>query len=136
MNDSVRRLCAIACAAMWWLMRSSVVERPSSAHREITEIRPSRMAKADLRKADARVQIGRVIRRAAELAGLTRLQQLAAAVHRDERQVARWMDGTERPHFDALIDVEELQQPLVIAFAELTPRVEIETIVRVRRNTR
>jgi transcriptional regulator with XRE-family HTH domain len=94
------------------------------------------MAKAEIRKADIpdfRVSVGNAIQRAASLVGWS-LKELAGKVARDPRQVARWIAGVERPHFDALFAVEELRQPLVVALAELAgDQVEIETVVRVRR---
>lgn len=116
-------------------MRSSVADHASAAHRELPEI-SGRMAKADLRKAEMpefRVQVGRAIQRAISLVGWS-LKELSGQVKRDERQLARWMNGAERPHFDALFAVEELRQPLVVALAELAgDQVVIETVVRVRR---
>jgi len=107
----------------------------SVAHRELADMQP-RMAKADVRKPemfDFRAQVGGAIERAASLVGWS-LKELAGKVDRDPRQVARWIDGSERPHFDALFAVEELRQPLVVAFAEMAGHgVEVETVVRVRR---
>jgi hypothetical protein len=93
------------------------------------------MAKADVRKADDeawKVAVGRVIERAKELSGMN-LQQFAAAIHRDERQVARWFTAAERPQFDAIFAVETLRQPLIQALAELAGNVIVETVVRMRR---
>ena len=95
------------------------------------------MATMDLRSAempDLRAQVGAAIRRAANLVGWS-LKELAGAVNRDERQVARWIAGAERPQFDALFAVEALRQPLVVALAELAgDGVEIVTEIRVRRS--
>jgi len=79
------------------------------------------MAKAELRKTeirDCRAAVGSVVRRALVLRGWS-LKEFAAAVDRDERQCARWMDGTERPQFDTLWAVRLLRAPLVQAFGEL-----------------
>lgn len=114
-------------------MSASLQSAVASRHPELSDIRP-RMAKADVRKAevDFRAQVGRAIQRAASLRGWT-LKELAAAVNHDARQVARWINGQERPHFDALFAVEELRQPLVVAIAELAGEgVEIDTVIRVR----
>jgi len=97
---------------------------------------PTRMAKADLRKAempDWRAQIGTAIERARLLSGLS-LKQFADAIGRDERQIARWIVGTERPQLDAIFTVRELRGPLVIALAELSQTVEVETTIRIRRS--
>jgi len=94
------------------------------------------MAKADLRlpEMDAwREQIGHAIQRAVSLLGWT-LKEFAAAVKRDERQCARWINGSERPQFDVLFAVEALRQPLVLALAERAGQgVEIETTIHLRR---
>lgn len=98
------------------------------------EMRP-RMAKADLRKTempDWREQIGRAIERTRTLAQLS-LKQFADLIGRDERQIARWIAGTERPQMDALFAVESLRGPLVIALAELADEVEVRTTIVVRR---
>jgi ribosome-binding protein aMBF1 (putative translation factor) len=116
-------------------MGSNVAHAVAPAHRVNAEIRP-RMAKADLRNPeviDLRPLVGTVIQRAMALLGWT-LDRLAREIDRDPRQIARWIAGTERPQFDVLWAVEQLRQPLVLAFAELAgSAVEIETVVRVRR---
>ena len=91
------------------------------------------MVKADLRKADPawRVSVGRAIQRAVSLRGWT-LKEFAAAVDRDTRQCARWIDGTERPQMDTLFAVETLRQPLIQAFSELAG-ADVEITVRLRR---
>jgi hypothetical protein len=93
------------------------------------------MAKADLRKAENdawREQIGRAIERSRLLRGWS-LKELAVAVDRDERQVARWIVGSERPQLDALFAVESLRQPLVVALAEMAGEgIEITTHITVR----
>lgn len=95
------------------------------------------MVKADVRKPDVdswRADVGRAIERMRLLAGLS-LKELAAAVVRDERQVSRWIAGTERPQFDALFAVAVLRQPLVVALAELAQHdgVDIVTQITVRK---
>jgi transcriptional regulator with XRE-family HTH domain len=97
------------------------------------------MAKADLRKADGpdwRAAIGAALERTRLLAGFASLKELAAAIGRDERQIARWIAGTERPQFDALFAVAGLRQPLVVALAELAQHdgVDIVTQITVRRS--
>lgn len=98
------------------------------------------MAKAallDVRKpeiSDWRLDVGRAIERMRLLAGLS-LKELGAAIARDERQVARWIAGTERPQLDALFAVTRLRQPLVVALAELAQAdgIEITTHIELRR---
>lgn len=96
---------------------------------------PKRMAKANLRKtdvADWRVQIGGAVERTRTLSQLS-LKEFADAIGRDERQVARWIAGTERPQFDAIFGVEILRGSLVQALAELADGVVVETVVTIRR---
>ena len=98
------------------------------------------MAKADLRKAetDWRASIGHAIERTRTLCGLT-LKEFTAALPtingkpRDERQIARWIRGEERPQLDAIFAVEAFREPLVIALATLTDTIEIETVLHTRR---
>lgn len=92
------------------------------------------MAKADLKKVEARRAIGRVVARVFELAGKTQKEAAALLGHKSEATVSRWIAGTERPHFDELESVEAFAAVLVIAWAEVRGHgVEVETIVRVRR---
>lgn len=109
-----------------------------SRHLLTSEI-PRRMAKADLRNpempaetADWRAQIGRALDRARLLAGMS-LKEFADAIGRDERQIARWINGTERPQLDAMFSVKELRGPMVVALAELSETVDVQTTITVRR---
>lgn len=90
----------------------------------------------DLRKAqieaDEMIRVGQAIERTRLLAGMT-LDRFAREIERNPRQVSAWIRGKERPHFDAIFAVKCLQQPLVIALAELAHAgVEIDTVIRVR----
>src|SRR5687767_13457160 len=102
-------------------MKRPILPAPApSRHLLLPDTTPG-MLKADLRKAeilDWRADVGRAIERMRLLASLS-LKELADAIQRDERQVARWIAGTERPQFDALFAVAALRQPLVVALAEL-----------------
>ncbi len=91
------------------------------------------MAKADVRKADLvwRLSVGQAIERARLLSGLS-LKEFADRVGRNERQVARWINATDRPQFDAIFAREELRHPLVLALAELAG-AGVEFTVRLRR---
>lgn len=95
------------------------------------------MAKAQLRKAeiaDWRERVGAAIERARLLRGWS-LKELADAVKRDERQCARWINGSERPQLDALFAVDCFRPSLVIALSELGgDSVEVTTQIIVRRS--
>jgi hypothetical protein len=93
------------------------------------------MVKADLRKEEREWtgRVGSAVQRAISLLGWS-LKEFAAAVDRDERQCSRWISGSERPQFDTLFAVEQLRQPLIVAFSEMAGvGVEVETVVRIRR---
>lgn len=91
------------------------------------------MAKADLKNRESAQLIGRVVQRCFALAGISQ-KEAAALVNRDPAQVARWISGAERPQMDALLAVESLRQPLVIALAELAGSgVEVTTHIAIRR---
>lgn len=113
-------------------VNSSAAAQPR--HLLLPENAAGSMAKADLRKADhdLRPAIGRAVRHAR---GVLSLKEFAALVDRDERQIARWEDGKERPHFDALFAIARLQQPLVVALSELADGVEIVMQLQLRRRT-
>jgi DNA-binding transcriptional regulator YiaG len=98
---------------------------------------PRKMAKAvlpEIRKTDLddwKEQIGGAIRK---VRGALSLKEFADLVDRDDRTIARWEEGKERPQFDAIFAVRELRGPLVIALAELSQTVEVETTIRIRRS--
>jgi len=109
---------------------------PTAArHRLLPDMRPA-MAKADLRKADLadwRAAIGRAVERTRTLTQRS-LKEFADAIGRDERQVARWIAGSERPQFDAIFAVSALRASAVLALAELAEEIEVSTTIRIRRD--
>ena len=116
-------------------MASTLTAQLDRRHLPSSEI-TKRMVKADLPKAeiaDWRAEIGRCVERARVLSGLT-LKEFAGVVGRDVRQVGRWMNGEERAQLDAIFAVKELRGPLVIALAELSQVVDVETVIRIRRS--
>jgi len=116
-------------------MASSLASTADSRHRLLPE-KSGGQAKVDLRKAEDdtwRLAVGQAVEDTRLLAKLS-LKEFADAVERDERQVARWIAGTERPQFDVLFAVEGFRQLLVIALARLAGNgVQIETTIRIRR---
>lgn len=87
-----------------------------------------------LRKADdeaERAVIGRAIDRARQAMGWN-LDELAQAVDRDARQVARWIAGKENPQFAALFAVPAFRGPLVIALASLAEDIDVTTTISIR----
>lgn len=96
------------------------------------------MAKASLaaiRKAENEdwVRLGTAVERTRGLLGLT-LQEFASAIDKDERQVARWIAGTERTQVDAIFAVAHFQRAFVIALAEQAQGVDVVTEIRVPRS--
>lgn len=90
------------------------------------------MLKADLRKsesADALRELGTCLDDARSAVKWT-LDQLAAELKRDPRQVRRWIAGEERTQVDVVFAVPELRKPFVIALAKLA-ECSVETTVRI-----
>lgn len=91
------------------------------------------MLKADLPKGENRSNleaIGRCLDFARRFVGWT-VDQLAAELERDSKQVARWIRGEERTQVDVVMGVQELRQPFVVALAKHAD-CEVETTVRIR----
>jgi hypothetical protein len=114
-------------------MGSNATATVSTTPRVIPETRPT-MAKADLRipeSCDLQAEIGQCLDYARRVVGWT-LEQLAATLKRDPRQIARWIRGEERTQVDVVFGCEDLRQPFVVALA-LLARCEVETTVRMRK---
>lgn len=114
---------------------ASIANKQSQAPRVIPETRPE-MLKANLRKpenVDFLAQIGGCLDCARRDVGWT-LEQLAAELKRDARQVRRWIDGSERCQVDVVFCVECLRGPFVIALARLADCCEITTVVTIRKS--
>lgn len=80
------------------------------------------MLKADLPKRENReslARIGTCLDEARREVGWT-VDQLACELHRDSKQVARWIRGEERTQVDAVFGVERLRAPFVEALARLS----------------
>lgn len=102
--------------------------------RVIAEIEPE-MQKASLRNSenpDFLAQIGECLDSARREVGWT-LDQLAAELKRDARQVRRWIAGEERTQVDVVFSVPCLREPFVIALAKLARLMVEETITITRR---
>lgn len=95
-----------------------------------------RTAKAAIRKPDTEryyASLGRCIEEVRRVSGLT-LKEFAAALGKDERQLARQIDGKDRPQLEIVFAVETYRGPLVIALAKLAADVDVVTEIRVRRS--
>lgn len=97
----------------------------------------ARMAKAGLCKSENRpyADLGRCLREVQHAFGLT-LQEFALELGKNESQIRRQMEGTERPQIEAVFAVERFQGPLVIALARLASGVEVDTVVHIRSTRR
>lgn len=132
-------------------MGTTVAPSAPAAHRVIPEMRRA-PAKADLRKAetdagvesraDLRPVIGGCILRARQARGWT-LDEFCAhlpaperGAARDPRQVRRWEDGAERAQFDVIFgcDDEEFLGLVVVQLAALARRVDVQTVITMRRS--
>lgn len=116
-------------------MDNNVPDPLGRRQRLLAETRP-RMARAALRKPEHeswRTQVGAAMARVQARSGLS-LKEFAAAVGRDERQVARWFTGVESPQLAAIFAVATLRQLLIVALAELAGEgVETTTVITIRK---
>ena len=114
-------------------MSSTVATAELPSHRKRFEDLPLVMAKADLKNLeDSRRQVGKVIARMCQLAGLTQKEVARLLGHNSEAQISRWIAGTERPQFDALLAAPALKRSLVIALAELAGvGIKVQTVITV-----
>jgi hypothetical protein len=96
----------------------------------------AKMAKASIRKADTKAlyrSLGGAMEEVMRAFGLT-LKEFAFQVGKDERQIARQIDGTDRPQIEAVFAVERFRGAMVIALARLAADVDVVTEIRVRRS--
>lgn len=109
---------------------------PGAAPLPLSDV-PVRMAKAGIREAENapcfRAAIGTCLDTARRAVGWS-LKEFARELARDERQVARWISGAERPQMDVLFGVEQFRAPLLIALASLSPEITIETTLTYRKS--
>jgi hypothetical protein len=65
------------------------------------------------------------------------VDQLAAELQRDSKQVGRWLRGEERTQVDTVLMVRQLHGPFVIALANLnTEDIVVETTITIRGQAR
>lgn len=94
----------------------------------------ARMAKVAVRKAEPPyTELGACIGEVQRVFGLT-LQQFACELGKDERQVARQIQGVERPQIEAVFAVERFRPALLIAMAQASgSEIVIDTVIHIRR---
>jgi DNA-binding transcriptional regulator YiaG len=115
-------------------MAHTMPELNGARHLLRSEDKP-RMAKAgldDLRKTEIWRELGTAIASVRAHEKLT-LKEFAAALGRDERQIARWESGEERPQLETVFAIARFREPLVFALAAQTATLELDVVVRQRR---
>lgn len=114
-------------------MAHTIPQVASTGHLSRLENLPRRQASANLKNLDGwRQRAGEALAIAIRLAHLTR-KEAAALIGRDEAQLARWISGAERLQLDAILAVEQLRAPMVIAQALLEPTIDVTTHIAIRR---
>jgi ribosome-binding protein aMBF1 (putative translation factor) len=96
----------------------------------------AKTAKADLRKTGDEAfyaRIGQCIDEVRNVFGLS-IKEFAAVLGKNESQVRRWVEGSERPQIEAVFAVEKFQGAMVIALARLATGVDVDTVIHVRRS--
>lgn len=119
-------------------MSASLPHTAEPALRKSLDAVQPRMAKAEckrLAEAEWRTQIGKSIERSLALSGLTKQELSYAMGYQDQSALSRWIAGVERPLFDKLFAVDLFYDAWVIAAAEGNPRVEVKTVIEIRRRT-
>jgi len=95
----------------------------------------AKTAKATLRKPEnPHEEMGKVVAAVRDLSRLN-LDEFAAELKKDPRQVKRWESGDERPQIEAVWVVMRFKPLVVEAMARIanTP-IEVETVIRIRRS--
>lgn len=119
-------------------MASSIAQPNLPTPLLVTE-KPRKQAKADLpavRKAEIErlwVKWGGCINEVRHTFRLT-LQEFAGELDKDERQVARWEAGTERPQIEAVLAKPRFAGAMLIALANVEHGVTVDTVIHVRRS--
>lgn len=116
-------------------MGSTVADTPTARPLLISENR-AQMAKVGLRSAETPdphyVKLGACMDEVRRFVGLS-LEEFAYALKTDERQIARQLQGKERPQIEKVLAVDRFQGPMVIALARISQGVEVDTVIHVRR---
>lgn len=116
-------------------MSATVTKAADRVHLLCRETPKPRMAKAmlaDLTIREKRADYGEILRRAVDLAGLSR-KEAAATLHVDEGQLGRWFSGDENPQTWRFTAHPVLKQMLLIAQAEATTGAIVRTLIEVER---
>lgn len=113
-------------------MGHMVSATPFDSQRTFCEER-RRPAKAQLTLGDERenrAAIGACIDRARKALDWN-LDELADRTKKDRAQLSRWIAGTERPQFDALMVAgDDFWCELLVRLAKLSPALAVDTVIR------
>lgn len=108
----------------------TVADRLADMHPQMLRVDPA----ADRKKlADLRAVIGRLVERALELLGVTKQDAAFQMGYKDAGAVSRWCSAVERPLFDKLFALEGFEVAWVLAMAERNTRIEVATVITIRR---
>jgi hypothetical protein len=112
-------------------MAASIADRLADVHPKMLRAE----GESDRKKLveDLRPVIGRLVERAIALAGLTKQEAAFAMGYSDQGAVSRWCSGVERPQFDKLFVVKGFKLAWLLAIAEDSKEIEVETTIKVRR---
>lgn len=116
----------------------SSVSHASQARPLLLPEKGAKTAKAGLRSAEKSeidphyVKLGGCMADVMRFSGLS-LEEFAYALKKDERQIARQLQGKERPQIEAVLAIDRFQGPMVIALARISAGVEVDTVIHVRR---
>ena len=115
-------------------MRTSVDQPSLPTPILLTDV-PVRMAKVGVLKADESLYaaLGACLAEVQRTFGLS-LKEFSCELGKDERQIARQIDGTDRPQLEVVFAVERFRPALVIALARLAQGMEIDMVVTWRRS--
>jgi len=118
-------------------MADSIARRAAPAHVLLSDVRPvmAKVHSSAVRNADSAqlfAQLGACIEDVRCDAKLT-LDEFAHALGKDDRQVARWIKGEDRPQLETVFAVERFRAPLLVALAGLAPEIRIVTTLTFER---
>lgn len=113
------------------LTPASVADRLAEAHPQMLRVGIEGERK---KLADLRPVIGRLVARAFELLGITKQDAAYRMGYHDAGTVSRWCSAAERPLFDKLFTLDGFEDAWMLALAERNPRMEVETVVKIRRS--
>ncbi len=119
------------------LERDLAHERRDSVRDQLSRVQPQ-MLRADIESdrknlADLRLLIGQLVERAIALMGLTKQEVAFRLQYADAGTISRWCSATERPLFDKLFSLDGFDVAYVLAIAERNARIEVQTVVTIRR---